>query len=152
MGQFQSKLLLCIACNSLKSQQFHLVQICILLRFMSTFLVCTQFLTEKIIDKGENWISPRYASHTPNFSINCMDPYPIRTSVSRLQICILHLGKILSLCGVINKTSLLQNFCPLQYTFDGNYTFQWSKHFCGSSSVSIIFINAVAIASIFVLL
>jgi len=81
MGQFQSKLLLCIACNSLKSQQFHLVQICILLRFMSTFLVCTQFLTEKIIDKGENWISPRYASHTPNFSTNCMDPYTIRKSV-----------------------------------------------------------------------
>ena len=44
---------------------------------MSTFLVLTQFLTKKIIDRGENCISPRYASNTPNFGTNCMDPYTV---------------------------------------------------------------------------
>ena len=33
----------------------------------------------------------------------------------RPQISLLHLEKILSLCEVISKTSLLQNFCPPQY-------------------------------------
>jgi hypothetical protein len=37
---------------------------------------------------------------------------PLERVYSRLQICVLHLGKNLSLCGVISKTSLLQNFCP----------------------------------------
>jgi hypothetical protein len=76
------KLLLCTACDSLKSQPFCLVQICIPLRIMSTFfLVLTQFLPKKTIDRGENCISPKYASHTPNFDTNFMAPYTIRKSV-----------------------------------------------------------------------
>jgi hypothetical protein len=40
---------------------------------------------------------------------------PSERLYSKLKIRILHLEKILSSCGVISKTSLLQNFCPSQY-------------------------------------
>ena len=58
-----------------------MVQICILLRIMSTFLVLTQFLPKKIIDRGENCILLRYASNTPIFDTNSMDLDTIRKGV-----------------------------------------------------------------------
>ena len=48
---------------------------------MSTFLVFTQFLPKKIIDRGENCILLRYVFNTPIFDTNCMDPYTIRKNV-----------------------------------------------------------------------
>ena len=74
------------------------------------FLVLTQFLPKKIIDRGENYILLRYASNTPIFNTNCMDPHTIRKVYFRLQISLLHLGKILCLCGVINKSVCCKTF------------------------------------------
>jgi hypothetical protein len=48
---------------------------------MSTFLVLTQFLPKKIIDRGENCILLRYVFNTPIFDTNYMDPYTIRKNV-----------------------------------------------------------------------
>jgi len=48
---------------------------------MSTFLVHTQFLPKKIINKDENCNLLRYASNIPNLDTNSMDPYTIRKSV-----------------------------------------------------------------------
>ena len=106
------------SCSSLKSQQFYLVQICTLLRFIQSSL---SFYLKKIIDRGENCIPPRCASNTPNFGTNCMDPHTIRESVFQVTNLYLHLGKILSLCGVISKISLLQNLCPSQYVYQLPY-------------------------------
>src|SRR5882762_3478824 len=81
---------------------------------MSTFLVLTQFLTKKMTE-----VKIAFHLDMPlTFQFLAQIVWTLKPSVrvySRLQICILPLGKILSLCRVISKTNLLQNFCPSQY-------------------------------------
>ena len=48
---------------------------------MSNFLVLTQLLPKKVIDRGENCILLKYTSNTPIFDTNCMDLHTIKKSV-----------------------------------------------------------------------